>query len=225
MCGRYTLTNVNPSEVQQTFNLSAAPNDLPPRYNIAPTQIVAVITHNSAEQARFEWMRWGLIPSWSKDRKIASKLMNARSETAHEKPSFRAAFKARRCLLIADGFYEWRKNEDGSKTPMHIGLSDAGLFGMAGLFEHWKDPETGELLTTCTILTTAANALMQPIHDRMPVILPQENHAHWLSPAEKNPDSLRQLLVPFDSNQMKAYPVSKQVNSAANDSPDLIRPV
>ncbi len=178
MCGRFTLT-INPDELQQQFGLSEAPpTQLAPRYNIAPTQAVAVIANNS--DRKLELFQWGLIPSWAKDPKIGSKMINARAETLAEKPSFRTALKRRRCLVVADGFYEWKKTGSG-KTPMYIQLKDGQPFGFAGLWEAWQSPDDG-LIKTCTIITTTPNALLAEIHYRMPVILPREAYDTWLAP-------------------------------------------
>lgn len=225
MCGRFTLTQSNPQVIQQTFQLTQAPEGLTPRYNIAPTQPVAAVAHDEHDQRKFGWMRWGLIPSWSKDASSASGLINARAESVHEKPSFRAAFKRRRCLVIADGFYEWRKNDDGSKTPMHIRLADGSPFAIAGLWERWTEPESGEDVITCTLITTTPNRLMADIHNRMPVILPPDAYDVWLDRHLENPDTLRHLLIPYDPAQMIAYAVSKKVNNPAYDGPDLIERV
>lgn len=222
MCGRYVLA-VDPDTLQQAFDLSNVP-DFPPRFNIAPTQFSPVITNEARDEATL--LRWGLIPSWSKDASIAASLINARADSAPEKPSFRSAFKRRRCLVPATGFYEWKKSEDGkSKTPLYIQVSDTPLFAMAGLWEVWKQPDTGELIKTYTILTTDANEFMQPIHTRMPVILRREDYDLWLQEDEVPADVLRPLLKPFTAGAMKAYEVSKAVNRPANDSPLLIEPV
>ena len=223
MCGRITVTQTSPEALQQAFDLPDAPADIPPRYNVAPQQPIGVVIQQDGQNA-FTWMRWGLIPSWAKDPAIANKLINARSETAAEKPSFRAAFKRRRCLVIADGFYEWRKNDDGSKTPMYIRVNEGELFGIAGLYEIWTDPASQDSLTTCTLLTTTPNDLMVSIHNRMPVILPRDDYDAWLDPAIEQRDQPQPLLRPFAADQMSAYPVSKRVNNARNDLPDLINP-
>jgi putative SOS response-associated peptidase YedK len=225
MCGRFTLTELDPDLVAETFALPGVP-DLPPRYNIAPTQPVATVIYD-ADGGRNELvvMRWGLIPSWAKDPTIGSRLINARGETVHEKPSFRSAFKRRRCLIVADGFYEWQQQASGPKVPMYITLRDHRPFGFAGLWERWTEPESGEVLTTCTIVTTTPNDLMAPIHNRMPVILPRDAYAAWLDPAQEGGEQVRRLLRPYPAEQMIAYPVSRKVNSPANDSPDLIERV
>jgi len=221
MCGRFTLT-INPDQLQQQFGLSEPPpREMAPRYNIAPTQAVAVIANNS--DRKLELFQWGLIPSWAKDPKIGSKMINARAETLAEKPSFRTALKRRRCLVVADGFYEWKKTGSG-KTPMYIQLKDGQPFGFAGLWEAWQSPEDG-LIKTCTIITTTPNALLAGIHDRMPVILPREAYDQWLAPEELPAVETLPLLQPYDAALMRAVPVSTRVNSPAVDSAELIQPV
>jgi putative SOS response-associated peptidase YedK len=222
MCGRFTLT-INPDQLHQQFGLSEPPpTQLAPRYNIAPTQAVAVIANNR-DHRKLELFQWGLIPSWAKDPKIGSKMINARAETLAEKPSFRTALKRRRCLVVADGFYEWKKTGSG-KTPMYIQLKDGQPFGFAGLWEAWQSPEDG-LIKTCTIITTTPNALLAGIHDRMPVILPREAYDQWLAPEELPAVETLPLLQAYDAAQMRARPVSTLVNSPAVDSAELIQPV
>jgi len=222
MCGRFVFT-AKPSDIQTAFHLSSVPSELPARYNIAPTQQVAVITND--DPTSLDFFRWGLIPSWSKDKSIASKLINARSESVDEKPSFRTAFKKRRCLIPVSGFYEWRTTEgEKNKTPMFIHMQDNQPFAFAGLWEIWNDPEAdGKEIRTCSIITTDANPFMSKIHHRMPVILAPEDYATWLE-ADK-PAVLKALLKPFEQEQMAAHPVSTRVNKVSNDEPDLIRPV
>ena len=197
--------------------------DLPykPRFNIAPTQEVLTVTNDGSEN-RAQFMKWGLIPFWAKDPSIGNRMINARAETVVEKPSFRQAFQKRRCLVIADGFYEWRR-VPGSKTkiPMRIILKTAEPFGFAGLWERWKSPE-GEWIRSCTIITTTPNALMEPIHNRMPVILSRESEAQWLDQSEEDVSVLRELLIPYSALEMDAYEVSSLVNSPKNDMPDVI---
>ncbi|MBI5669151.1 MAG: SOS response-associated peptidase [Chloroflexi bacterium] len=219
MCGRFVLT-ANPEAIQQEFHLTNVP-DLPPRYNIAPTQPVAVISNDNPRELTF--YKWGLIPSWAKDAAIGNKMINARAESVAEKPAFRAAFKRRRCILPSDGFYEWQER-DGKKVPLFIHLEDRKLFGLAGLWEIWHSPE-GDTVRSCTILTTDANDFMQPIHNRMPVILRKEDYDLWLAPDEPPSDVLQGLLRPYDSAPMRAYEVSKMVNRPGNDVPELIAPV
>lgn len=217
MCGRFVLS-ATPAAVQQAFNLTTMPAEMPPRYNIAPTQPVAVITNEAPSELTFH--RWGLIPSWAKDMSIGSKMINARSESAAEKPSFRSAFRRRRCIIPADGYYEWQAHGK-DKTPMFIHKQGQAVFGMAGLWEVWHDADGGQL-RTCSILTTDANPFMQSIHNRMPVILHPDDYALWLSPAEEPLSVLQGLMKPWDGNDLTAYPVSKAVNRPANDSAALI---
>ena len=206
----------------ETFSLTHPPEPLPPRYNIAPTQAVAtVVTENDGSRV-LRLMRWGLIPAWAKDPSIGSRMINARSETLAEKPSYRNALKRRRCLVVADGFYEWQKQPGGGKVPMFITLKDRQPFGFAGLYETWTEPESGESLVTCTIVTGPANAFMAPIHERMPMILSPEAYDVWLDPQEMKSERVLELLKPYPADQFAAYPVSTRVNTPANDDPALI---
>jgi putative SOS response-associated peptidase YedK len=220
MCGRYALT-ADPQAIQAEFNLKSMPAEFAPRYNIAPTQPVAVITNDDPETLTFH--RWGLIPSWAKDMSGASRMINARAETIDEKPSFRTALKRRRCIIPADGFFEWQ-HQDKLKIPMFIHLKGQPVFGLAGLWEIWQSPE-GEEIRSCTIITTEANTFAKNFHERMPVILNREDYSTWLTPGEMTPLALKPLLKPFDADKMTAYEVSKLVNSPGNDTPDIIRPV
>lgn len=217
MCGRYTLT-ASPQAVQEAFSLAETP-DLSPRFNIAPTQMVPIITGEARD--KLTWMKWGLIPSWSKDDKGASQLINARAETIDEKPSFRSAFKKRRCLVPADGFYEWRKEGD-KKKPQYIFLDDRELFAFAGLWETWKNPE-GEWIHSCTIITGEPNEVVKPLHHRMAVILERDSYADWLDEETPLP-VLKNLLSPYPAAKMQTYEVSTLVNNARVDSPDLLEP-
>jgi putative SOS response-associated peptidase YedK len=225
MCGRFTLTVTDSNQLVEAFSLgSPPPADLPPRFNIAPTQPVAAIIQNAdSHQNELVLMRWGLIPSWAKDMTIGSKTINARSETLATKPMFRTPLARRRCLIAADGFFEWQQTEHG-KTPMYITLSDAAErpFGFAGLWERWTEPESGDVLTTCTIITGSPNELVAQIHNRMPMILPRDLYDDWLNPAETNPEALSSLFKPYPAEKMIAYPVSRRVNVPANDDPSLI---
>ena len=200
-----------------------------PRYNVAPTQPVVVVrtvstssTNVVSPKRELTFLLWGLIPSWAKDPKIGSSLINARAETVAEKPSFRAAFKRRRCLVLADGFYEWQKLE-GKKQPLFIHMADRQPFALAGLWESWHSPDGG-IIDTCTILTTSPNELMEPIHNRMPVILEPEDYNTWLIPDDQ-PDTALHLLRPFLAEKMAAYPVSTWVNSPAHDDVQCIVPL
>lgn len=219
MCGRYTLNAELPA-IQLAFNLDSVPDVYMPRYNIAPTQPVAVITNENPKELTFH--KWGLIPSWSKDPKMGSRMINARAETVDEKPAFRSAFKRRRCLIPATGFYEWTP-QNGRKVPMYLHLQDHALFAFAGLWEIWHSPE-GDEIRSCTILTTSPNELIKPLHNRMAVILPPEDYEAWLSPDEMPAEALKPLLRAYPSDAMEVYEVSTLVNSPANDSAELIEP-
>jgi putative SOS response-associated peptidase YedK len=221
MCGRFTLF-VDPRELMELLPGIEPPLEWTPRYNIAPTQPVAVVANNG--QNRVEFFRWGLVPSWAKDPGIGNRMINARGETLAEKPSFRNAYRRRRCLVLADGFYEWRK-EPGrkTKTPMYIQLKSGKPFGFAGLWESWRSPQD-ETLLTCTIITTSPNALVADIHNRMPVILDRAAYELWLDPAEQSPDKLDPWLKPYPAGEMVAHPVSTLVNSPANDVPACVVP-
>jgi putative SOS response-associated peptidase YedK len=222
MCGRFTLF-LDPGELQDAFPDFLIEGDFPPRYNIAPTQPVAVIP-NTPEKA-LDFYVWGLIPSWSKDPTIGNRLINARSETIMEKPSFRNSFKRKRCLILANGFYEWQSQPGTrSKTPYLIHLKSHEPFAFAGLWDTWFHGDGSEI-RSCTIITTESNGLMKNIHTRMPVILPPDTYQQWLAPGEPNITKLLELLKPFDSSLMQAYPVSKLVNNPSNDVRDCILPV
>ena len=221
MCGRFMLT-ADQDSFEDRFSLTGFDLGWVPSFNIAPTQEVLAVTNDGSEN-RPELMRWGLVPSWANDLKIGNRMINARSETLAEKPSFRTAFKRRRCLIPADGFYEW-KREGKAKKPMLITANPGGLFAFAGLWETWKQPDDSWLLT-CAIITTSANEFMKSIHDRMPVILPRESEASWLDPEEQDTAMLSELLLPYESDRMEAYEVSTLVNSPRNNFPEVIEPV
>ncbi len=220
MCGRYVLTDTG--ELQTRFDIATTGGgpEVAARYNIAPTQTLPVVTRHSPN--RLEAMRWGLIPSWAKDASIGSRLINARAETVAEKPSFRNALRARRCLVPASGFYEWKRHGT-RKIPQYITLPDAPLFAFAGLWEQWRSPE-GETVRSYTIITTEPNDLMATIHNRMPVILPREIEDDWLNGEITDAGYLQSLLRPYPADAMTAYAVSPAVSSPARDTPDLIRP-
>ena len=220
MCGRFTLATPGQT-IAEAFELQTAP-ELKPRYNISPTQPVAVIRVVGAGR-ELAMLHWGLIPSWSKDTAIGSSMINARGETVAEKPSFRTPFRSRRCLILADGFYEWKRDGE-RKQPYHICMADRRPFAFAGLWDRWAPPD-GEPVESCTIVTTAPNGLMAPIHDRMPVILPAAAHARWLDPTVREKERLQELLQPFDASSMRAYPVSPRVNNPRNDDRDCIAPL
>lgn len=226
MCGRFVL-RASPEQLKSLFDLPEEPY-VEPRYNIAPTQPVGIVRMNPEAQAR-EWalVLWGLIPSWAKDPSIGSKLINARAETVTEKPSFRAAFKRRRCLVPASGFYEWKKGASG-KTPHFITTADEEPFAIAGLWETWQGPDGGEL-STCTLLTTEANTLVQKLHDRMPVIIAPEEYDMWLGSGRDDPPeelaNVRHLLRPYPPKQMQMWQVSTQVNNVRNEGAGCIKPL
>jgi putative SOS response-associated peptidase YedK len=220
MCGRFGLF-ASGEEVAARFQLAEAPL-FEPRYNIAPTQPVAGVRAGEGGSA-LSFLRWGLIPSWASDPAIANKLLNARSETVTDKPSFRSAFKQRRCLIPASGFYEWQKVSASRKQPHFIRPRDGGFFALAGLWEHWHDPK-GESIETCTILTTQANELMRPLHERMPVILDSAADGVWLDP-RSSADALRSLFVPFASDRMEAIPVSLWVSNPKHEGPQCLEEI
>ncbi|HXD08449.1 MAG TPA: SOS response-associated peptidase [Anaerolineales bacterium] len=221
MCGRFTLT-VNPADLQDAFSNYSFPEKFAPRFNIAPSQPVLAIPNDDKFKADF--YVWGLIPMWAKDPSIGSRLINARGETLAEKPSFRGGYKYKRCLILADGFYEWKAfGEKKSKTPYFIHMKDRKPFAMAGLWDTWEGPD-GSSIKTCTIITTQPNELMALIHDRMPVILHPRDYAKWLDPAPQTPENLQPLIKPFSADDMSAYPVSTLVNKTTNDKPELVVP-
>jgi putative SOS response-associated peptidase YedK len=199
---------------------------LTPRYNICPTQPITCVRQSASGENEAVNLRWGLVPFWAKDLKIGARMINARSETAATKPSFRAAFKSRRCLVLADGFYEWKK-VGTQKQPYYISRHDDQPFCFAGLWESWRDKsvDSAKPVETCTILTTDANATMQPLHDRMPVILPREQYAIWLDKEFSNVEQLEELLVPQATDDLRTYPVDKLVNRPVNDTPECIKPI
>ncbi|WP_256478610.1 SOS response-associated peptidase [Chroococcidiopsis sp. CCMEE 29] len=219
MCGRFTLSQ-SAEAIASVFQLDEVPI-LEPRYNIAPTQLVPTVLQKPEQRKRqLQMLRWGLIPAWAKDPAMGARLINARAETVTEKPSFRSAFRHRRCLVIADGFYEWQR-QNGKKQPFYFRMHNAQPFAFAGLWERWQDPN-GEIVETCTILTTDANELLRPIHDRMPVILDPKDYDLWLDPAVENSESLQQILHPYSSEAMTSYAVSTKVNNPGNDTPECI---
>ena len=221
MCGRFTLT-IDPGDLRDAypeFSVSGAPG---PRFNIAPSQPVAVVPNTGDN--KIDFFVWGLIPSWSKDPAIGNRLINARSETLLEKPSFRNQYRRRRCLILADGFFEWQAQLDNKgKRPFYIFLKDHKPFAFAGLWDIWNSPDGSEV-RSCTIITTQPNEMMKPIHNRMPVILDPAAYKAWLDPANTNAEDLNRWLVPYPSNTMSLHPVSRLVNSPENDSPACIQP-
>ena len=221
MCGRFTLT-VNPADLQEAFSDYTFPPQFAPRFNIAPTQPVLAIPNDDQNTADF--FVWGLIPMWAKDPNIGNRLINARSETLEEKPAFRGSLKYKRCLVLADGFYEWKSSPGKKvKTPFFIHMKDRKPFAFAGLWDSWNGPE-GSQLRSCAIITTEPNELTAIIHDRMPVILHPRDYAKWLDPSPQTPEQLKPLLKPFPAELMNAYPVGTLVNTPANDTPELVVP-
>ncbi|MEF3273222.1 MAG: SOS response-associated peptidase [Chloroflexus sp.] len=218
MCGRYTLTV---SSVQLAKRFAVAPLELQPRYNIAPTQPVIAVRHGQHGR-ELAWLRWGLIPSWAKEASVGARMINARSETVLDKPAFRNAFRRRRCLLPASGFYEWQTTPTG-KQPFYFTPLDDDVMTFAGLWDQWRAPD-GTLIESCAILTTAANGVVAPIHDRMPVILPPELTDLWLDPMA-DAARLYDLCLAPPPVALGVYPVSKAVNQVRNDSEALIRPL
>lgn len=224
MCGRFS-NDVKPSQIEKEFKVGKVnPKLFTPRYNIAPSQTIAAVLESDGKRI-VEGLRWGLIPNWAKDDSIGNKLINARAETLAEKPSFRDAFKNKRCIIPASGFYEWQKASKGAKQPFYFYLKDKEVFGFAGLYEEWLDRETGEQIETCTIITTEANKVLEPIHERMPVILKPKDYDQWLDAKAKDTGKLEKLLAPYSSEEMTAYKVSKSVNAPSNDSPELIEEI
>jgi putative SOS response-associated peptidase YedK len=222
MCGRYAF--FSPAEaVKRIFALDEAP-ELEPRYNIAPTQPVPAVRAGEEGARAFAMLHWGLVPKWAKERAIGNRMINARSESLAEKPSFRDAFRKRRCLVLADGWYEWQVTPDG-KQPWFIRMKDARPLAFAGLWERWKDPKDGALLESCTIVTTDASQSIRKIHERMPVVLAEADRDRWLDTAFSETDKLSELLRPYEPKALEAWPVSRQVNAPKNQGPELIAPV
>jgi putative SOS response-associated peptidase YedK len=220
MCGRYTL-KTPASELQQEFSLPEPLTTEPARYNIAPSQPVPIVLDGNPP--RLERVRWGLIPFWAKDEKVGYKMINARSETLTQKPAYREAVQKRRCLVPADGFFEWRAGPQG-RIPMYIRRRGGLPFAFAGLYDTWR-PKDRAPIRSCTIVTTAANPLVAPVHDRMPVILTRSQYARWLGPGELSEAELEQLLKPHPAEEMEAFEVSTLVNSPKNDLPACIEPM
>ena len=222
MCGRYRLSRRK--QIIEEYLDASGEEDWNPRFNIAPTQHVPVIRQNPKEPVReLSLMRWGLIPSWSKDSSGAARMINARSETAATKPVFRESLKSRRCLIPADAFYEW-KRDGKAKQPFCFEVNDGELFAFAGLWDRWKNP-SGEWVKTCSILTTTPNAVASAIHDRMPVIFDPDSYDLWLDPGMTKVEALSDLLKPCDARLMRCYPISTRINHVANDDEGCSRPV
>ncbi|KPK55447.1 MAG: hypothetical protein AMS22_04200 [Thiotrichales bacterium SG8_50] len=223
MCGRYTV-GCEPSALIEHFEPDEVLLALRPRYNVAPSQSVAILRCDEQARKVLAPARWGLIPSWAKDPAIGNRMINARAETVADKPAFRTALRRRRCLVAADGFYEWRKL-GAAKQPYWIGLATRTPMGFAGLWERWQPSHGGDALESCTIITTAANEVVAPIHERMPVVLRPSDYARWLNPATADVAELTGLLMPYPDAGMIAYPVSTAVNSPRNDDPSLREPL
>lgn len=223
MCGRYRLSR-RKQIIEEYFDTTPLDDDWNPRFNIAPTQPVPVIRQHPKEPVRqISTMRWGLIPNWSRDASVAGSTINARSETAATKPAFRDPLKFRRCLIPADGFYEWKRTAT-SKQPFCFEVNAGELFTFAGLWDGWKDP-SGRWVKTCSILTTTPNSVTATVHNRMPVILSPDDYDAWLDPGMTNVQVVTELLKPYDPESMRSYPVSSRVNHVANDDEDCSKPV
>ena len=220
MCGRFSLI-ADTDELAERFQFDDAGLTYAPSYNIAPTQMALTVKNGDTRRASF--MRWGLIPSWAKSASVGSRMINARAETVGEKPSFRTALRQRRCLVLADGFYEWQRTE-ARRQPMRITLKSREPFAFAGLWDTWRDPK-GDIVTSCTIITTAANDLLSPVHDRMPVILPRGLESFWLDPHIQDHAALSDVLTPYPSAAIEAFEVSSLVNSPSNNGPEVLVPV
>jgi putative SOS response-associated peptidase YedK len=221
MCGRFTLS-VDPVDLQSEFQIQEMPAEWHPRFNIAPTQPVAVLKDPTLRTIDF--FQWGLVPGWAKDISIGSRMINARSETIMEKPSFKNAFLRRRCLILADGFYEWKRESGGKggSAPYRFTLKNGKPFAFAGLWERWQNPEGSELLS-CVIITCPANSIVAPIHERMPVIL--DSHSSWQWLKENDPKALQSMLIGYDPKIMKSYPVSKAINNPGFEDSSCILPL
>ena len=217
MCGRFSFA-VIAEMIEEHFHIKVDTNKYKPRYNCAPSQKLAVISNKEPDKLSF--FRWGLIPFWAKDKSLGKKLINAKAETIDQKASFKNSFKRKRCLVLSDGFYEWKKVSSKEKIPYRIVMNDNFPFAMAGIWDSWKDV-SGETVESFAIITTEPNELMKNIHTRMPVILKPGEEMEWLK--EENAEILKSMLRPIDSGLLKAYPVSKLVNSPANDSPEVIK--
>jgi putative SOS response-associated peptidase YedK len=218
MCGRYTL-RTSVETLTERFEIDDTPSSIAASYNVAPTQEVATVLVEDGKR-KLEMLHWGLIPSWAKDPQVGNRMINARAETVAEKPSYRKAFQEHRCLILADGFYEWQKTDSG-KQPYYIRMEDESPFAFAGLWESWRN---GREIRSCTIITTAPNELAASIHNRMPVILDPEDYDMWLDPDFDEREPLTSLLKPFPAEAMEAYPVSRRVNKPANNDPRVIEP-
>ena len=217
MCGRFAF--YSPSEAAAALFGVSASLEVQPRYNIAPTQFIAAVRNAEDDGHELVMLRWGLVPFWAKDPSIGNRMINARAETVAEKPAYRAAYKHRRCAVLADGFYEWRKTGDG-KTPYYISLASGEPFALAGLWENWNDKQTGDALQTATLITTDANEFMTPLHHRMPVILEAKTAGDWLAGSTDLLDDVAAITPP-----LQAWPVDRRVNNARNEGEELVAAV
>jgi len=222
MCGRFTLT-VSARVLADVFDVPEVPQ-LAPRYNIAPTQTVAIVRHAADGSREMALVRWGLIPFWAKDTSIGARMINARGETVASKPAFRSAVKQRRCLIPADGFYEWQKSGVG-KQPFLIRFADRRAFAFAGLWDRWRRTEDTQEIVSCTIITTSPNDLVRELHDRMPVILPPSRFDEWLRLEPLPEAALESLLQPYPADEMEAFPVSRRVNTPTHDDAECVLPL
>lgn len=220
MCGRYTML-ADELKIREAFQIERQIENVQPSYNVSPGQQVLAIIHDGSEK-RAGYLQWGLVPSWAKDKKIGYKMINARSETAHVKPSFKQLMSRKRCLIVADSFYEWEQTT-GTKQPKRIHVENRNLFAFAGLWDKWTDGE--EVLFTCTILTKASNPFMAKIHHRMPIILPEEKEDKWIEPRKIQPVQAKQFLDSLKAEELSAYSVSTYVNNAKNNDPKCIEPI
>ena len=220
MCGRYSLA-ADLEDIQQRFELFDSELTYSLRYNIAATQPVLAVTSEEGKQSAY--LRWGLIPSWAKAASVDNRLINARAETVIERPRFRTALARRRYLVLADGFYEWQR-VGNARRPMRIVMTSGEPFAFAGLWDSWRDP-AGDIIKSCTVITTEANELLRPIHNRMPVILPKELESFWLDDEVQDPFALGDILSPYPAQAMQAYEVSSLVNRPSNEGPEVAIPV
>lgn len=222
MCGRFYL-DAPKDQLMAHYALQAVPDDVSPRYNIAPSQDVLAVRALDENERNLAYLHWGLIPSWSKDDHPHYSMINARAETVASKPAYRSAFKHRRCLIPASGFYEWQPQAD-FKQPYAISMKDDGVFSLAGLWEHWESTD-GKVIESCSIVVTEANAVLEPIHDRMPVIIEPKDYTTWLDPSIQDKDKLTSLLHPYSASLMKTHPVSTRMNNPGFDNPKCIVPI
>jgi putative SOS response-associated peptidase YedK len=222
MCGRFAFYSPHEA-VARLFGVADAPA-IEARYNIAPTQYVAAVRAGDDERRSLSMLYWGLVPAWAKEKSIGARMINARAETLREKPSFRSAYRRRRCLVLADGYYEWQRSGP-VKQPWYMSFADGEPFGMAGLWETWRDPATGQPLESCCLVTTSPAPAVAHVHERMPVIVPASVHAEWLDPRNGDVERLDRLLVPWAGGGLEARAVGRRVNDARNQGPDLVEPL